>query len=106
MGVVSRNLMRDHAPRSSGRATRVRQLHLQEPNAMSRLIALTRTLCQKEATIAARLQHVFLLVVRLYWGWQFFLTGRGKLMNIERTADFLNSLGIPLPTLNAYAAGS
>lgn len=52
-----------------------------------------------------RLQPVLLLAVRLYWGWQFFLAGRGKLLNIERTAGFFESIDIPLPLANAYAAG-
>lgn len=73
---------------------------------MSPLVQRLSRLHALEVSIANRLQHLFLLVIRLYWGWQFFLTGRGKLMNIERTAQFFDSLGIPLPTLNAYAAGS
>jgi putative oxidoreductase len=52
-----------------------------------------------------RLQPVLLLALRLYWGYQFFITGRGKLLNIERTAGFFESIDIPLPLLNAYAAG-
>ena len=32
-------------------------------------------------------------------------TGRGKLLNIERTAGFFESIDIPLPLVNAYAAG-
>lgn len=47
-----------------------------------------------------------LLGMRLYWGWQFFLTGKGKLMNLDRTAEFFASLNIPAPKLNAMAAGS
>lgn len=53
-----------------------------------------------------RLQPLLLLAIRLYWGWQFFQTGRGKLMNIDRTAEFFASLGIPLPELNARMAGA
>lgn len=52
------------------------------------------------------LQPVFLLVIRLHWGWQFFITGKGKLGNIPKISDFFGSLGIPFPTLNAYLAGS
>lgn len=52
-----------------------------------------------------RLQPLLLLALRLYWGWQFFLTGRGKLLNIDRTAGFFESIDIPLPLANAYAAG-
>jgi putative oxidoreductase len=44
--------------------------------------------------------------MRLYWGWQFFLTGKGKLMNLDRTAEFFASLNIPMPKLNAMMAGS
>jgi len=51
------------------------------------------------------LQSPLLLVLRLSWGWQFFLTGKGKLMNLERTADFFQSLHIPLPHLNAWVVG-
>ena len=51
------------------------------------------------------LRSPFLLVIRLYWGWQFFLTGRGKLMNLDRTTNFFASLHIPAPHLNAIMAG-
>jgi putative oxidoreductase len=49
---------------------------------------------------------VFLLLVRGWWGWSFFLTGKGKLMNLERTTSFFTDIGIPLPKLNAIVAGS
>jgi len=52
------------------------------------------------------LQPVFLLVIRLYWGWQFFITGKGKLGDIPKVTGFFQSLGIPFPTVNAYLAGS
>ena len=51
------------------------------------------------------LQSPLLLVIRLYWGWQFFQTGKGKLMNLDRTAGFFQSLNIPHPHLNAIMAG-
>jgi putative oxidoreductase len=51
-------------------------------------------------------QAALLLVIRLYWGWQFFLAGKGKLLNLERTAGFFADLGIPAPGLNAAAAGA
>jgi putative oxidoreductase len=54
----------------------------------------------------SKLQSPFLLIIRLYWGWQFFLTGKGKLMNLDRTANFFASLNIPMPKLNAILAGS
>jgi putative oxidoreductase len=58
------------------------------------------------AALAGWLRSPFLLIIRLYWGWQFFLTGKGKLMNLERTAGFFDSLHIPAPKLNAIAAGT
>ena len=52
------------------------------------------------------LQSPLLLAMRLYWGWQFFQTGKGKLMNLDRTASFFQGLNIPHPHLNAIMAGS
>lgn len=52
------------------------------------------------------LRSPFLLLVRLYWGYGFFVAGKGKLMNLERTAGFFADLQIPLPKLNAIMAGS
>src|SRR5271169_459449 len=57
-------------------------------------------------SLISKLQSPFLLIIRLYWGWQFFLTGKGKLMNLDRTAGFFASLHIPMPKLNAVMAGS
>lgn len=52
------------------------------------------------------LQSLFLLLVRLYWGWQFFETGWGKLHNLPHVIEFFTSLGIPAPALNAYFVSS
>ncbi len=57
------------------------------------------------ASAAGYLQSPLLLVLRLYWGWQFFQTGKGKLMNLDRTAEFFQSLHIPMSKLNAGLAG-
>ena len=46
------------------------------------------------------------LLMRLLIGYQFFLTGRGKLRNIERTTDFFASLQIPLPGFHAHLVGT
>jgi putative oxidoreductase len=47
------------------------------------------------------LQSPFLLLVRLYWGWQFIQTGWGKLHHIHRVIAFFGSLGIPHPEVMA-----
>ena len=49
---------------------------------------------------------MLLLVIRFYWGWSFFLTGTGKLLNLEKTTALFTELNLPLPKLNAILAGS
>lgn len=46
-----------------------------------------------------------LLFTRITIGWSFFLTGKGKLANLERTTGFFESLGIPAPGLHAAFVG-
>lgn len=55
--------------------------------------------------LAAALRDPFLFAIRLYWGWQFFMTGKGKLGNLEGTAEFFASLGLPAAKLQALLAG-
>ena len=50
------------------------------------------------------LQSFLLLAVRLFWGWQFFLAGSGKLGNIDHVIEFFTTLHIPFPGINAYVA--
>jgi len=57
-------------------------------------------------TLGGWLQPVLLLVVRGWWGWSFFLTGKGKLMHLDKTTEFFTSLNLPMPKLNAILAGS
>lgn len=56
---------------------------------------------------AARwLQSPLLLLVRLYWGWQFAQNGWGKLHNLGHVTEFFQSLGLPHPSLLApFIAG-
>src|ERR1700733_3422565 len=48
------------------------------------------------------LQSPMLLLVRLYWGFQFAQTGWGKLHNLARITGFFASLDIPFPAFNAH----
>ena len=52
---------------------------------------------------ASSFQSVFLLVVRLYWGWQFAQTGWGKLQHLPKVTNFFATLGIPAPAFSAAA---
>jgi putative oxidoreductase len=65
-----------------------------------------RPLLGRFETIADNFQSLLLLVIRLYWGISFAMTGWGKLRNLERTAGFFASLDIPAPKLNAIMAGA
>jgi putative oxidoreductase len=65
----------------------------------------TRAYSNFERMMSA-LQSPFLLAVRLYWGWQFFQTGYGKLMHISKVVGFFTTLGIPFPAFNAYFVSS
>lgn len=56
--------------------------------------------------VGSSLHSYFLLAVRLFWGYLFFQTGKGKLLNIDDVAQFFASLNIPWPKLNAYLSGT
>ena len=43
------------------------------------------------------LQSPFLLLVRLYWGWQLIESGWGKLHNLGKVTEYFTSLGLPMP---------
>jgi putative oxidoreductase len=68
------------------------------------MISLAQKFYRGLIAFATLLQSPFLLIIRLYWGWQFFLTGKGKLMDISKTAEYFQSLGIPFPHAHATLA--
>lgn len=51
------------------------------------------------------LRSPVLLVIRLYWGWEFFLTGKGKLADLSKPAQYFESLEIPFSHFSATIAG-
>jgi len=57
------------------------------------------------ASIAARTQSPLLLLIRLYWGWQFAQSGWGKLHRLDQVAQFFATLGLPAPGLTALFIG-
>ena len=52
------------------------------------------------------LHSPFLLAVRLYWGWQFWQAGWGKLQDISKPIGFFTDLGILFPVFNAWLVSS
>lgn len=55
---------------------------------------------------AGFLRSPLLLGIRVFWGWQFFVTGRGKLLDLSQPAAFFKELGIPFPAFSAAMAGT
>jgi putative oxidoreductase len=69
------------------------------------MIILIEKSYRRLIAFATMLQSPVLLLIRLYWGWQFFLTGKGKLMDISKPTQFFQGLGIPFPHEQAIIAG-
>jgi putative oxidoreductase len=67
-------------------------------------------LCQRAyailISVADLLRSPVLLVIRLYFFWQLFQDGQGKLANLAKVAEYFGTLGIPFPTVNAWITGS
>jgi putative oxidoreductase len=53
------------------------------------------------ARLGGYLQCPLLLAIRLYWGWHFFLTGKGKWSHLSGITNYFASLHIPAPHFNA-----
>lgn len=53
--------------------------------------------------VGSSLASPFLLLVRLYWGWQLAESGWGKLHNLGKVTDFFTSLNLPAPAFTATA---
>ena len=52
------------------------------------------------------LQSLLLLLIRLYWGWQFMQDGWGKLTHLDKVTQFFASLNLPLPGPAAFMVAS
>ncbi|MFA6468755.1 MAG: DoxX family protein [Bacteroidota bacterium] len=72
----------------------------------NRFLKLIPDVHKRYVSAVSALRHPLLLLIRLYWGYDFFQTGLGKLSNLERTTEFFASLNIPFPQMNAVAAGT
>jgi putative oxidoreductase len=68
--------------------------------------ALVEKLYRWLIALGCALRSPLLLAVRLFWGWQFFLAGKGKLMDLAKPTQFFESLGIPFPHAQAVLVGS
>ncbi len=66
---------------------------------MNKIVETGRRLYQLLIQVASSLQSPFLLVVRLYWGWQFIQTGWGHWTHLDKVTAYFTDLGIPAPAL-------
>jgi putative oxidoreductase len=60
----------------------------------------------RATSVLNHLQNPLLLCIRLFWGWQFAVTGWGKLQHLDKVTDFFTSLGLPMPHTTALFIGS
>jgi putative oxidoreductase len=56
--------------------------------------------------VVTALQSPFLLLVRVYWGWQLSQNGWAKLHNLPKVSEFFASLGLPAPHATATVVSS
>jgi putative oxidoreductase len=68
---------------------------------MSKLVARVTQLHGLFFALVSYLQSPFLLLVRLYWGWQLAQSGWGKLHHLGNVTEFFASLGLPMPAQTA-----
>ncbi len=68
---------------------------------MSKLVARVTRLHDQFFALVSYLQSPFLLLVRLYWGWQLAQNGWGKLHHLGNVTEFFASLGLPMPAQTA-----
>src|SRR5712664_1070251 len=64
---------------------------------MSTLINTLAKYHDRFFALVSQLQSPFLLLVRLYWGWQLIESGWGKLHNLDKVTQFFASLNLPMP---------
>jgi putative oxidoreductase len=56
-------------------------------------------------TVADFLQSPFLLAIRLYWGWQFWQAGWGKLSNLSQAVENFTNMHVAHPGFTAPFVG-
>lgn len=54
------------------------------------------------APLFTHAQSLFLLVIRLYWGWQLAQSGWGKLHHLEKVTEYFQSINVPMPGPTAH----
>jgi putative oxidoreductase len=68
---------------------------------MGKLLTQARTAHDRFASACTRALSLLLLLIRLYWGWQFAQDGWGKLTHLGRVTDYFTQLHLPAPHMTA-----
>lgn len=68
---------------------------------MQKLIDLIGKAYESACVVLNSLRSPLLLLIRLYWGWQFATDGWGKLTHLDRVTEFFTTLNLPAPHLTA-----
>jgi putative oxidoreductase len=64
---------------------------------MNAFLKRVRDLHDRAFALVSYAQSPFLLCVRVYWGWQLWQSGWGKLHNLYKVTEFFASLNMPAP---------
>jgi putative oxidoreductase len=64
---------------------------------MNALFTKVRQWHDRAFALISYAQSPFLLFVRVYWGWQLWQSGWGKLHNLDKVTEFFTSLNMPAP---------
>ena len=73
---------------------------------MNNLLTRLRQLYGQFFDLVSYSRSPFLLLVRLYWGWQLIESGWGKLHHLDKVTEFFGSLNLPMPAETALAISS
>lgn len=68
---------------------------------MGKFNDLFRSAHQGFVSLANKAQSPLLLLIRLYWGWQFAQDGWGKLHHLDRVTEYFTTLNLPMPAHTA-----
>ena len=72
---------------------------------MAKLVAQFRSAHDRFDSICSRFTSLLLLLIRLYWGWQFATDGWGKLHHLARVGNYFAQLNLPAPHATALFVG-
>jgi putative oxidoreductase len=69
---------------------------------MGALLKTVRDMHGRFFAVVSLAQSPLLLCIRVYWGWQLWQSGWGKLHNLDKVTDFFASLHMPAPGKMAF----